>query len=465
MMLCVVNNCGWAVFDFGTYKNEYTNIWLRSSEVLPEASAHDSPFLRLESHTGMRRIQFSFYIHYRIINMSLSQLDDVRIAIAEQVKFEVLTHTQELDNEKARHQITRSFISDTLTVPSKEMYLYASMASLGDDVYYEPSAVALEAHMAKLTGKEAALFLPSGTMSNQIALRTHLKQPPYAILCDNRAHIYRYEAGGTAFHSGASTIAVSPTNGHHLTLADVQANIVLDDNVAIAPVQVIALENTLNGTIMPQEDAVAISDYAHSKGVKMHLDGARIWHVAMETGISMSELCKPFDSASMCFSKGLGAPIGSCLVGTKDFIKRARWFRKLFGGGMRQTSILTASAAFALTHNFPRLEYVHGLTRKLANGMKELGVNIITAETCMVFFDPSSIGVTHAELAQRAGALADPILISGNPRLVLHIQTSEEVVTDLLALIRTMAEEEKAAGYVSPAQTDEHRNGKGNIYR
>ncbi|THH27440.1 hypothetical protein EUX98_g6748 [Antrodiella citrinella] len=396
--------------------------------------------------------------------MNSFDLADARSVIAEQVKFNILTHSQAADNERARQQIARSFISDTLTVPSKEMYIYASRASLGDDVYHEPSAVALETHMAKLTGKEAALFLPSGTMSNQIALRTHLKQPPYSIITDNRAHIHRYEAGGTAFHSGATSIAVSPLNGHHLTLADVQANVMLGDNVHIAPVEVIALENTLNGTIMPQEDVVAISDYAHSEGIKMHLDGARIWHVAIETGIPMNKLCEPFDSVSLCFSKGLGAPIGSCLVGTKDLIKRARWFRKLFGGGMRQTSILTASAAFALTHNFPRLAFVHDLAKKLEHGMKELGINIITAETCMIFFDPSPIGVGYAELAKRAEALPDPISIGANPRLVLHIQTSPEAVDDLLKLLQTMAEEKKAAGFVYSPQTEQKEDKKGNIY-
>jgi len=316
--------------------------------------------------------------------------------------------------------------------------------------------------MAKLTGKEAALFVPSGTMSNQLALRTHLKQPPYAVLCDHRAHIHRYEAGGTAFHSGATTIPVAPANGHHLTLADVQANIILGDDVHFAPVEVIALENTLNGTIIPQEEVVAISDYAHSEGLQMHLDGARLWHVAIETSTPMNELCAPFDSVSLCFSKGLGAPIGSCLVGTKDFIKRARWFRKLFGGGMRQTGILTASAAFALTHNFPRLIGVHELAKRLENGLKDLGVYITSpAETCMIFFDPSPLGIDYPELVQRAEALPNPILIGGS-RLVVHIQTTQAAVDDLLGLLRTMAEEKKAVGFVYSPQANGTTNG--NIY-
>ena len=168
----------------------------------------------------------------------------------------------------------------------------------------------------------------------------------------------------------------------------------------------ISLENTLNGTIFPQDEIIRISKFAHSNGVKMHLDGARIWHVAAETGTPLDELLAPFDSVSLCFSKGLGqyfvcqastsapkshrdtvagAPIGSCLVGSKEYIQKARWFRKLFGGGMRQTGFMAVAAAYALTHNFPLLPAVHDLTRKLEAGLVEAGVEITSgAETCMV---------------------------------------------------------------------------------
>jgi len=174
-----------------------------------------------------------------------------------------------------------------------------------------------------------------------------------------------------------------------------------------APSQVIALENTLNGTIFPQDEIIKICNYAHSLGMKTHLDGARIWHVAIETRKSIKDLCEPFDSISVCFSKGLGqyirsiagrvvrilnnmsmasgAPIGSCLVGTKEFITKARRFRKILGGGMRQTGILAASAAFALTHNFPQLPRVHALAKRLEAGLEDIGAIILSrAETCMV---------------------------------------------------------------------------------
>lgn len=172
-----------------------------------------------------------------------------------------------------------------------------------------------------------------------------------------------------------------------------------------APTRVISLENTLDGTIMPQNDVSEISKNASARGIIMHLDGARLWHVAVETGLSMKELCDPFDSVSLCFSKGLGkipptssaaslvvfnicflgAPIGSCLVGTKAFITKARWFRKLFGGGMRQTGYLAGCVAYALTHNFPLLPQVHALAKRMQQGLGDIGVGILSpAETCMV---------------------------------------------------------------------------------
>ncbi|KAG6902798.1 hypothetical protein C0995_011285 [Termitomyces sp. Mi166 len=394
-------------------------------------------------------------------------------AIADQVKFNIILDSHVLDNAAKAEEIARTFVcpsffsslspctdrrtmqrtrSQVQPFPTPEMLAYAALATIGDDVYYDSSTRALESHMAQLTGKEAGLFMPSGTASNQIALRTHLKQPPYSILCDHRAHIHKYEAGGSAFHSGAAVLPIIPSNGHHLTLADVEPNAILG-----APTQVISLENTLNGTIFPQDDIIAISDWAHSHGIKMHLDGARIWHVAVETRTSLKELLAPFDTVSLCFSKGLGAPIGSCLVGPKDFIDKARWFRKLFGGGMRQTGILAASAAYALTQNFPQLERVHTLSKKLEAGLEAIGAEITSrAETCMVFYDPSPIGLNYNEIAERASKLPDPLFLGGS-RLVVHIQTSESAINDFLALISELAEEKKKAGFIEPNPSTERK--------
>ncbi|KAF9055494.1 hypothetical protein BDZ89DRAFT_1056072 [Hymenopellis radicata] len=334
--------------------------------------------------------------------------------------------------------------------------------TLGDDVYAEPSTIALEAHVAKITGKEAGLFMSSGTLSNQIGIRTHLMQPPYTVLLDQRSHVYKYECGGLGFHSGAAVSTVIPSNGHHLTLADVTENMVYGPDVHSAPTAVISLENTLNGTIFPQDEIIAISKFARSQDVNMHLDGARLWHVAAETGKSMEELCEPFDSVSLCFSKGLGAPIGSMLVGQKEYITRARRFRKLFGGGMRQTGFLAASAAYALTYNYPLLPKVHTLTRKLGAGLREVGVTILSgAETCMVLYDASSIGTTFEEVAAKAKALPEPITLRPAGRLVVHLQTTESAVDDLLAVIRNLADEKRKAGFVRQTPTT---NGSAKIY-
>ncbi|KIY51395.1 hypothetical protein FISHEDRAFT_64372 [Fistulina hepatica ATCC 64428] len=377
--------------------------------------------------------------------MSSSTLEIARAAVADLVKVDVLPASPLAANAAYRKAVSRAFV-----LPTPEMYAYAVNATLGDDVYDEPSTKALETHVAQLTGKEAAVFMPSGTASNQIALRTHLQQPPHSVLCDSRAHIYKYEAGGCAFHSGAQIIPVKASNSHHLTLTDIQKNLVLGDDIHTSPTRVIELENTLNGMIFPQDEIVRISEYAHANGIIVHLDGARLWHVAAETGTTMKELCDPLDSVSLCFSKGLGAPIGSMLVGPKAYIQKARWFRKMFGGGMRQTGILAASAAYALTHNFPQLVRVHALAKRLAAGLEEIGVTILSVDTCMVFYDPAAIGVTYEEIGNRGAALSEPLTLGGS-RLVVHLQTTDEAVDDLLAVIRTLAEEKKQAGFVRPA--------------
>ncbi|KAF9243816.1 pyridoxal phosphate-dependent transferase [Melanogaster broomeanus] len=357
--------------------------------------------------------------------------------IVDQVKVDILTPTQDVDNEAQLKEVSRSFVN-IRQVPTREMYEYAVRASLGD----------AEAHVAKLAGKEAALFVTSGTMGNQLAIRSHLHQPPFSIVSDVRAHINVYEAGGAAMHSGAHSITVTPSNGHHLTLKDIEDKVVFGSDIHSAPTRLICLENTLNGTIFPQTDIIEISNFAHQNGILMHLDGARLWHVAAETKTPMSELCAPFDSVSLCFSKGLGAPVGTCLVGPKALIDKARWFRKAFGGGMRQTGILAGSVAYALTHSFPQLPRVHELAKRLQQGLEERGVGIsYPAETCMVFYDPSTIGVEYWEIVERAAALPNPIILAGS-RLVVHIQTTKEAVDDFLELVSTLKDEKMKAGFV-----------------
>lgn len=230
-----------------------------------------------------------------------------------------------------------------------------------------------------------------------------------------------------------------------MTLADVEKHIITGTDVHFANTRIIALENTLNGCIFPQDEIFKISALAKTEGIRMHLDGARIWHVAAETGTPLSELCAPFDSISCCFSKGLGAPVGSCLVGSAEFVTHARWLRKLFGGGMRQTGILAGSAAYALSNHFQLLPGVHALARKLEQGLRAIGVQITSpAETCMVFYDPAPIGLNYEEIMERAASLPDPIKVGGS-RLVIHIQTSSQAVDDFINLLKRMSEEKGSA--------------------
>lgn len=358
-------------------------------------------------------------------------------------------------NVERLHRTARDFRSDTFTMPSDAQMMEGVRASRGDDVYMEDSATAaLEERIAKMAGKEAALFGASGTMTNQLAIRTHMKQPPHSIITDNRAHVHLMEAGGIAVFSQATTHALAPSNGLHLTVEDIEPALQLGTNIHIAPTKLICLENTLSGIVFPQEEVVRIGELAKKHNVAMHLDGARAWNVAAaeleRRGLDpnseedrttvLSDILAPFDTASLCLSKGIGAPIGSAIVGSKEFIERAKWFRKMFGGGWRQSGSLAAQADYALTHHFPRLAGTHALARRLADGLKEAGCDIVApVDTSMVFFDPAPAGINLEQVAAALAALPDPITIGAN-RLVLHHQTSPQAVEDFIQVVKDLAE-------------------------
>ncbi|CDU22113.1 related to GLY1-L-threonine aldolase, low-specific [Sporisorium scitamineum] len=350
-----------------------------------------------------------------------------------------------IDNVKKMQLLARDFRSDTITAPTESMIRAMAEASRGDDVYGEDDTTnSFQAEIAALTGKESAIFVPSGTLSNQLALRTHLHQPPHTVLCDTRSHIHRYEAGGIAFHCGASTEIVAPSDGHHLRWEeDIKPNLNLSDDIHFSPTRIISLENTLNGTIFPQDEIVKISTEARKLGLIMHLDGARIWNVAAETGLSLKELCDPFDTVSLCLSKGLGAPIGSVLVGPSKFIRKVRHFRKLYGAGVRQVGPLVAAARVGVVENYPKLAGTHQLARYAGQELEKLGVRLTApVETSMVFLDTSSIDIPISELVARAASLPVPIKLGGG-RMVVHYQIEKQAIEDLLDLIRKMKQEKK----------------------
>jgi threonine aldolase len=281
--------------------------------------------------------------------------------------------------------------SDTVTKPTPAMRAAIASAEVADDVFGEdPTVNRLQEKVAALLGKEAALFVPSGTMSNQVCIKAHT-QAGDEMLCEATCHIYWNEAGGPAALSGVTCRTIEGDYGI-LDLSQLEDKIrpVNDHQVRT---RLVALENTHNrggGRIYPLEKIQAISSWARQNNLIMHLDGARLWNAMVATGIKAAEWTKHFDSVSVCFSKGLGAPIGSALAGPRDFVTRARRIRKLFGGGMRQGGIAAAGALFALENHVERLAEDHRNAQVIAQAITETNGLLLDppeVETNLIFFD------------------------------------------------------------------------------
>lgn len=329
--------------------------------------------------------------------------------------------------------------SDTITQPTPAMRAAMADAEVGDDVFGDdPTVKRLEVHVAEMLGKEAALFAPSGTMANQLAVRAHTESGD-EILIDANAHIYYYEAGGPAALSGVSCRCLNGVRGI-FTAADVEAALRPPDQ-HFPPTKLVCLENTHNrggGTIWPLERIREVADIARRQGLAMHLDGARLWNASVATGIAERDYAEHFDSVSVCFSKGLGAPIGSALCGSRDFIQRARRFRKMFGGGMRQVGILAAGALYALEHQRSRLADDHANARALAQGLARLpGIELdpATVQTNIVFFNVKAV---HAkELVQRLDLAGVRMLALGpnSIRAVTNLNVTAEAIPKAVEIV------------------------------
>jgi threonine aldolase len=258
------------------------------------------------------------------------------------------------------------FRSDTVTKPTKEMLAYMFQASVGDDVYGEdPTVNELQEFAANYFGKEAALFCVSGTQANQIALNIHLK-PGGEVICHADSHIYRYEGGGIAKNSGASVKLIDGNYGR-ITAEQVKLAVNPDD-IHLPETQLVSLEDTANkggGAIYDFDEIVKISDFCKSIHIPLHLDGARLMNALVVNGIDPKEYASKFDTISLCLSKGLGAPIGSILLGTKESIKKAKRIRKVMGGGMRQAGYIAAAGLYALKNNVHRLVEDHKKAKNL----------------------------------------------------------------------------------------------------
>lgn len=281
------------------------------------------------------------------------------------------------------------FRSDTMTMPTQAMRDAMRDAEVGDDVCGEdPTVNRLEGLAAELTGKEASLFVPSGTFGNQCAIRVHTKPGDEIVVCES-AHVIEHEAGAAAAISGVQTRTVAPENGLHLTAREIEPRLRLIEDIHHPDTGLIVLENATSwGTVVPMDEMRAIRELAHANGIPVHLDGARLFNAALSLGVSAKGVAAEVDSLTFCLSKGLGAPAGSMLCGTADFVKRARKVRKIMGGGMRQAGILAAAGLVALTDGLSRLKEDHDNARFLAGLLSKVpGVIIDTSrvQTNMVF--------------------------------------------------------------------------------
>jgi threonine aldolase len=270
--------------------------------------------------------------------------------------------------------------SDTVTKPTPEMRAAMAAAVVGDDVFEDdPTVKALEEKVALLFGVEASLFVASGTMGNQVSLHTHA-HPGDELICDDEAHIDWYEVGAPAALSGLQMRPI-PAPGGIPDPERIKAAI-RPENIHHPRTGIIAVENTHNragGVVVPLPIMRQIVDIAHQHGVACHLDGARIWNAHAATGVALSEWVKGFDSVSVCLSKGLGAPVGSLILGTREFITRARRTRKMFGGGMRQVGILAAAGIWAIDHQLPKMGDDHRRARRIAEAVHGLpGVSLLS---------------------------------------------------------------------------------------
>jgi threonine aldolase len=330
------------------------------------------------------------------------------------------------------------FRSDTITTPTASMLTAIKNATLFDDVFLEdPTTTSLESSVAALTSHESGLLVLSGTMGNQVSLRCHLTQPPHSVLCDSRAHLLNSEAGGVASLSGAQVIGIVPSNGFYLTSEDIEKHAILSDDIHCCPTKVISLENTLSGTIMPLSEVRKISAFARKNNIRLHLDGARLWEVVAAGEGSINDFCECFDSVSLCFSKGLGAPIGSVIVGSTAFIKHARWVRKSIGGGVRMSGIIAAAARTAIDDVFGRgplgaggkLKYTHTKARQIAEIWQRKGGKVDRpVETNMVWIDLEGAGVSTQEFVEISKKHGLKML---GGRLVVHYQICDDAVSRL----------------------------------
>ena len=339
-----------------------------------------------------------------------------------------------------------NLISDTVTKPTPDMLNYMLAAEVGDDVFGEdPSINRLQEKIAQMFGKEAALFCPSGTMTNQIAIKIHT-QPLDELICDVNSHVYQYETGGYAFHSGVAVHLIEGQNGK-ITAKQIESAI-KQDRDWLPRSSLVVLENTCNkggGSYYTLDEVAPISELCKVRGLKLHLDGARLFNALVETGESTADWGAHFDTISICFSKGLGAPVGSALVGDQKTIAQSRRYRKVMGGGMRQAGYLAAACEFALDHHIAHLKKDNDRAKQVAKILQTLPVveyikpvytNILIFKLKDHYQDTRAI-----EDLKKHQILASPFG-DNTVRFVFHSDISDDMYNTLLEILPNALKQE-----------------------
>ncbi len=339
--------------------------------------------------------------------------------------------------------------SDTLTRPTPAMRAAMAAAEVGDDVFGEdPTVLALEGRSAAIAGKEAAVYVPSGTMANELAIRSQAS-PGDEILLERNSHVFDYESGAAANLCGVLPRQIPGERGV-ITWEQIAAHL-RPENEHHAPVSMVLLENTHNragGAIFPLAEMQRIGREARARGLKVHIDGARVFNAVVATGIPAADYAACGDTIAFCFSKGLGAPIGSVLAGPREAIKRARRFRKMFGGGMRQAGIIAAGALYALDHHIERLAEDHARARRLAVGLAGapgLRVENDPPDTNMVYVEVPGTYVGSSQTAPQVCAALKKmgvLCMAVSPtriRLVVHLDVDDDDIERTIAGFRRVA--------------------------
>ncbi len=312
--------------------------------------------------------------------------------------------------------------SDTVTRPTTAMRAVMATAEVGDDVFGDdPTVNALQEKTADMVGMQAALFLPSGTQSNLCGLMAHCARGDEYIVGQN-AHTYRYEGGGAAVLGSIQPQPIENAADGTIAIDKIRAAVKPDDS-HFAITRLIALENTIGGKVLAEQYMADVQSFAREKSLAMHLDGARLFNAAVKTNRNAKEICAYFDSVSICLSKGLGAPAGSVLCGSKELIKRAQRHRKMLGGGMRQAGFLAAAGIYALDHHVSRLQDDHDNATRLATGLKEIKLLMLTMpDTNILFVDVPLADV--AALQTHLDHAGITVIVGAHTRLVTHLDVT-----------------------------------------